>query len=128
MRKAKIFWLCRTIIALRILDGLRLELSPVEQEKLGRRATENPKAYEEYLRGRDNFGRFIFRTLAMEDCEAAIANFKHAIELDPHFALAHSGFGACYANRVFKGMGTAEDYTYAEAAFSKAFIYDPNVD
>ncbi len=114
-------------IALRILEGLRLELSPVEQEKLGRRATESPKAYEEYLRGRDNFGKFIFRTLAMEDCEAAIANFKHAIELDPHFALAHSGLGACYANRVFKGMGTAEDYTYAEAAFSKAFIYDPNV-
>ena len=114
-------------IALRILDGLRLELSPVEQEKLNRRATENPQAYEEYLRGRDNFGKFIFRTLAMEDCEAAIANFKHAIELDPHFALAHSGLGACYANRVFKGMGTAEDYTYAEAAFSKAFIDDPNV-
>ncbi len=114
-------------IALRILDGLRLELSSVEQEKLNRRATENPQAYEEYLRGRDNFGRFIFRTVANEDCEAAIANFKHAIELDPHFALAYSGLGACYANRVFKGMGNAEDYTYAEAAFSKAFMYDPNV-
>jgi hypothetical protein len=24
-------------------------------------------------------------------------------------------------------MGDAEDYTYAEAAFSKAFKYDPNV-
>ncbi len=114
-------------IAHRILEGLRLELSPGEQEKLGRRATESPQAYEEFLRGRDNFGRFIFRTVANEDCEAAIANFKHAIELDPHFALAYSGLGACYANRVFKGMGTAEDYTYAEAAFSKAFMYDPNV-
>ncbi|MEP7039875.1 MAG: protein kinase [Acidobacteriota bacterium] len=114
-------------IAHRILEGLRLELSSVEQEKLGRRATENPRAYEEFLRGRDNFGRFIFRTVANEDCDAAIANFKHAIELDPHFALAYSGLGACYANRVFKGMGNAEDYTYAEAAFSKAFMYDPNV-
>ncbi|MBA2493779.1 MAG: protein kinase [Acidobacteria bacterium] len=115
------------IIAQRILDGLRLELSSTEQEKLGRRSTDNPQAYEEFLRGRDNFGRFIFRTLATEDCEAAIANFKRAIELDPHFALAHSGLGACYANRVFKGMGDAEDYTYAEAAFSRAFFYDPNV-
>ncbi|CAN5646178.1 serine/threonine-protein kinase [soil metagenome] len=115
------------IIAQRILDGLRLELSSTEQEKLGRRSTDNPQAYEEFLRGRDNFGRFIFRTLAIEDCDAAIANFKRAIELDPHFALAHSGLGACYANRVFKGMGDAEDYTYAEAAFSRAFFYDPNV-
>lgn len=115
------------MIGQRILEGLRLELSENEQEKLGRRPTENAEAYEEYLRGRDNFGRFIFRTVSMEDCEAAIANFKHAVELDPHFALAYSGLGACYANRIFKGMGDAEDYTYAEAAFSKAFKYDPNV-
>ena len=114
-------------IAHRILDGLKLELTTREQEKLGKRATENPEAYEEFLRGRDNFGRFIFRTVANEDCEAAIANFRRAIELDPHFALAYSGLGACYANRVFKGMGDAEDYTYAESAFSKAFFYDPNV-
>jgi serine/threonine protein kinase/Tfp pilus assembly protein PilF len=115
------------MIAQRILEGLRLELSEKEQEKLSRRATDNPEAYEEFLRGRDNFGRFIFRTVSNEDCEAAIANFKRAIELDPQFALAYSGLGACYANRVFKGMGDAEDYTYAEAAFSKAFKYDENV-
>jgi TolB-like protein/Tfp pilus assembly protein PilF len=115
------------MIAERILSGLELELSPKEQEKLGRLATDNPEAFEEYLRGRDNFGRFIFRTVAAEDCEAAIKNFKRAIKLDADFALAYSGLGACYANRVFKGMGEAEDYTYAEAAFSKAFKYDPNV-
>lgn len=114
-------------IAQRILEGLRLELSDNEQEMLGRRMTENHEAWEEYLRGRDNFGRFIFRTLSADDCDAAIVNFKKAIELDSHFALAHSGLGACFANRVFKGMGDANDYTLAEAAFSKAFFYDPNV-
>ncbi len=114
-------------IAQRILDGLRLELTDLEAEKLGRRATENAEAWEEYLRGRDNFGRFIFRTIDVEDCDAAMHNFKRAIELDPHFALAYSGLGACYANRVFKGLGEPEDYTYAEAAFSKAFFYDQNV-
>ena len=114
-------------IAQRILEGLRLELSDKEVERLGRRMTENHEAWEEYLRGRDNFGRFIFRTLSKEDCDAAIQNFKNAIELDPQFALAYSGLGACYANRVFKGMGEPEDYTYAETAFTKAFFYDPNV-
>ena len=114
-------------IAHRILEGLRLELTDLEAEKLGKRATDNAEAWEEYLRGRDNFGRFIFRTIDAEDCDAAIANFKRAIELDTHFALAYSGLGACYANRVFKGLGESEDYTYAEAAFSKAFFYDPNV-
>ena len=114
-------------IAQRILEGLRLELTDLEAEKLGKRATDNAEAWEEYLRGRDNFGRFIFRTIDADDCDAAIANFKRAIELDPHFALAYSGLGACYANRVFKGLGEPEDYTYAEAAFSKAFFYDQNV-
>ncbi|MEP7213574.1 MAG: protein kinase [Acidobacteriota bacterium] len=114
-------------IAQRILEGLRLELSDNEQEKLGRRMTDNHEAWEEYLRGRDNFGRFIFRSLSVADCDAAIQNFKNAIDLDPHFAMAYSGLGACYANRVFKGLGEAEDYTYAETAFSKAFFYDPNV-
>ncbi|MBX7054157.1 MAG: protein kinase [Pyrinomonadaceae bacterium] len=114
-------------IAQRILEGLRLELTDLEAEKLGKRATDNAEAWEEYLRGRDNFGRFIFRTIDAEDCDAAMANFKRAIELDPHFALAYSGLGACYANRVFKGLGEPEDYTYAEAAFSKAFFYDQNV-
>ncbi len=114
-------------IAQRILEGLRLELSDNEQEKLGRRMTDNHDAWEEYLRGRDSFGRFIFRTLLAEDCDAAIQNFKKAIDLDSHFALAYSGLGACYANRVFKGMGDVDDYTKAETAFSKAFLYDPNV-
>jgi TolB-like protein/Tfp pilus assembly protein PilF len=114
-------------IAQRILEGLRLELSDSEQEKLQRRATDNAEAWEEYLRGRDNFGRFIFRTLSVEDCDAAIQNFKNAIELDSHFALAYSGLGACYCNRFFKGMGEPEDYTHAETAFTKAFFYDPNV-
>ena len=114
-------------IGLRILEGLRMELSETEQEKLGRRPTDNAEAWEEYLRGRDNFGRFIFRTVSNEDCAAAIANFKHAIDLDPHFALAYSGLGACYANRFFKGLGEPEDYTAAESAFTKAYFYDPNV-
>ena len=127
MPKARDILALQDMIAQKILDGLKLELSDREQEKLGRRPTENPEAWEEFLRGRDNFGRFIFRTLAPEDCEAAIQNFKRAVDLDPHFALAYSGLGACYANRVFKGIGEAEDYTYAESAFSKAFFYDPNV-
>jgi serine/threonine-protein kinase len=114
-------------IAMRILEGLRLELSEKDQERLGRRLTDNHDAWEEYLRGRDNFGRFIFRTLSPDDCSAAIENFKRAVELDPHFAFAYSGLGACYANRVLKGMGEPDDYSRAEAAFSKAFDYDPNV-
>jgi serine/threonine protein kinase/tetratricopeptide (TPR) repeat protein len=114
-------------IAQRIVDGLRIELSPDEQVDLEKRATQNPAAYEAYLRGRDLFARFIFRTIAPEDCDAAITHFERAIQLDSSFALAHDGLGACYVNRVFKGLGGAEDYERGEAAFQKALALDPQL-
>ena len=114
-------------IAQRIVEGLRVELSPHEQVGTGKASTRNPEAYEQYLRGRDLFARFIFRTLSAEDCDAAIAHFERAIQLDPNFALAHDGLGACYVNRVFKGFGGSEDYERAEAAFTKALAIDPAI-
>src|SRR5690349_3168685 len=114
-------------IAQRIVEGLRVELSPAEQSGIAKAATQNPAAYEQYLRGRDLFARFIFRTLSREDCDAAIAHFERAVQLDPNFALAYDGIGASYVNRVFKGFGGAEDYERAEGAFSKALALDPNI-
>lgn len=114
-------------IAQRIVDGLRLELSPDEQAGLAQPTTVNAAAYEEYLRGRDLFARFIFRTVASEDCDAAIKHFSRAIELDPEFALAYDGLGASHVNRVHKGLGGAEDYERAEVAFNKALALDPNL-
>ena len=114
-------------ITRRIVDGLRLELSPDEQAGLAQPATVNAEAYDEFLRGRDRFARFIFRTVAAEDCDAAIRHFTRAIELDSEFGLAYDGLGACYVNRVFKGLGGAEDFEKAEAAFNRALAIDPNI-
>lgn len=114
-------------IVQRIVDGLRLELSPDEQVQLARKPTQNADAFDEYLRGRDSFGRFIFRTLDPQDCDNAIEHFEQAIQLDPSFAQAHSGLGACYANRVFKGFGSGEDYDRAEDAFNEAIALDPEI-
>jgi serine/threonine protein kinase/tetratricopeptide (TPR) repeat protein len=114
-------------IAQRIVDGLRIELGSEEQVEMTRGGTRNAAAYEEYLRGRDCFGRFIFRTLAPDDCESAIKHFERAAELDPSFALAHDGIGACYANRVIKGYGGGGDYARAEAAFNRALALDPEI-
>ncbi|MBA2703687.1 MAG: protein kinase [Blastocatellia bacterium] len=114
-------------IAQQIVAGLRLELSPAEQDGIAKPSTQNAAAYEQFLRGRDLFARFIFRTIAPEDCAAAIEHFQRAIELDPNFALAHDGLGAAYVNRVFKGFGGAEDYERAEVAFQKALSIDPQL-
>src|SRR5262245_22592320 len=114
-------------ITKRIVDGLRIELSPDEQAGLAQPKTVNAEAYDEYLRGRDRFARFIFRTVSADDCDAAIAHFTRAIELDQEFGLAYDGLGACHVNRVFKGLGGAEDFEQAEAAFNRALAIDPNI-
>lgn len=114
-------------IAQRIVEGLSLELSHAEQAGMAKPATQNAAAYEQYLRGRDLFARFIFRTIDPEDCRAAIEHFQRAIELDPNFAQAHDGLGASYVNRVFKGLGGAEDFERAEAAFGRALAIDPQL-
>jgi serine/threonine-protein kinase len=114
-------------IAHRIVEGLRLELSTAERDGLAQRATANADAYNIYLRGRDAMGRYIYHTLANEDVEEAIENFKRAIELDPNFALAYCALGGCYANRVIKSMGDFEDYERAEEAFRKGLDIDPKI-
>ena len=91
-------------ITRRIVDGLRLELSPDEQAGLAQPATVNA-----------------------DDCNAAIKHFTRAIELDAEFGLAYDGLGAGYVNRVFKGLGGAEDFEKAESAFNRALAIDPNI-
>ena len=110
-----------------IVDGLRLELSPDEKDRLVQPPTANAEAYEEYLRGRDALGRFIYKTIARKDIDQAIEHFERAAYLDPSFALAHSGLGKAYANRVIKGTGETGDYDLATEAFDKALALDPDL-
>jgi eukaryotic-like serine/threonine-protein kinase len=110
-----------------IVDGLRVELSPDEKVDLARGTTVDPAASEEYLRGRNCMGLFIYHTISRADLESAISHFERAIELDPKFALAHSALGGCYVNRVLKGLGEANDYDKAEREFNKALALDPKL-
>jgi serine/threonine-protein kinase len=112
-------------IAQRIVEGLSVELTSDEQVLLAQPTSANAESYEEYLRGRDAMGRFVYHTLASEDIDQAIEHFKRAIELDPDFALAHCALGGAYANRVIKTIGDAVDYDRAEEEFNKGLALDP---
>ena len=114
-------------IALEIIKGLQLHLSSNERDLIGKRPAVGGEAYEEYLRGRDKFGRFVFRSMARADCDSAISSFSRAVELDPHFALAWSGLGACFINRNFKGLGSKGDLVTGREYLLKALAIDPNV-
>ncbi len=115
------------IIAQRIVEGLQLKLSSEEHVDLAGHATTNAAAYEEYLRGRDRVGRYIYHTVANEDIEAAIKHFQSAVELDSKFALAHCALGGCHIQRILKTAGKAEDLTLARNAFERGLALDPEI-
>ena len=73
-------------ISLAVVDALRVKLLGGEHEALTKRHTENPQAYELYLRARHSFYR---RTV--DDLKASIRWCEQAIALEPDFALPHSG-------------------------------------
>lgn len=115
------------IIAQRIVEGLQLKLGSDEHVDLAGHATTNAAAYEEYLRGHDSVGRYIYQTVAKKDIEAAIKHFQRAIELDSEFALAHCGLGRCYIQCILKGSGTSDDLLQAREAFDRGLARDPRI-
>src|SRR5712692_420342 len=110
-----------------ICDGLRLELTSDEKDRLEQQKTANAEAYDEYLRGRACLAQFVYKTVARKDVDEAIEHFERAAEMDPSFALAHSGLGAAYSSRVMKGQGEPDDHAIAHAAFDKALALDPQL-
>jgi serine/threonine protein kinase/Flp pilus assembly protein TadD len=70
-------------IARSIAQALRITLTPQEEKTIARKPTENPQAYDFYLRGRSYTRR--------ENIEYALQMFEQAIQLDPNFAQAHAG-------------------------------------
>jgi serine/threonine protein kinase/Flp pilus assembly protein TadD len=70
-------------IARSIAQAMRITLTPQEEKTIARKPTENPQAYDFYLRGRSYTRR--------ENMDYALQMFEQAIQLDPNFALAHAG-------------------------------------
>ncbi|MDA2914457.1 tetratricopeptide repeat protein, partial [Acidobacteriia bacterium AH_259_A11_L15] len=73
--------------ALSIADALNLQLNPQEQQAVQRRYTENPQAYDAYLRGRALAGY----TTSPEKLEVARGYFERALQLEPDYAPALAG-------------------------------------
>jgi TolB-like protein/Flp pilus assembly protein TadD len=72
-------------IARSIAHALRITLTPQEEKIISAKPTEDPQAYDFYLRGRSYSRR--------ENIDYALQMFEQAIHLDPNFALAHAGIG-----------------------------------
>ncbi|MFL6515659.1 MAG: tetratricopeptide repeat protein [Chthoniobacterales bacterium] len=73
-------------VAQSIASALNAQLSGVEQEALAQKPTNNPAAYDAYLRGLGNLANLAVNT--EDSLNAAAHSFEEAVRIDPQFALA----------------------------------------
>lgn len=86
-------------LAATISDQLRLKLTEYERRRLGWQYTQNPEAYQAYLKGRYHLDRH-----TADGYEKAIEYFEQAIGLDPNYALAYSALADSYITSDFYGI------------------------
>jgi tetratricopeptide (TPR) repeat protein len=109
-------------IAVDIAAKLRSKLSSPEKQQVTKQGTQNPEAYELYLRG-----RYAWSKRTVRDLEAAISYFNEAIAKDPGYALAYSGLADSYGALTSYRGTPKEDSAKAKAAAGKALQLDPGL-
>ena len=102
-----------------IAEKLRSKLSASERQQVAKQGTQNPEAYELYLKG-----RYYWNKLTRPDIETAISYFYQAIAKDPGYALAYSGLADAYSELPLFGGAPSEYASKGNAAARKALELD----
>jgi serine/threonine protein kinase/Flp pilus assembly protein TadD len=107
-------------IARDVSQKLRARLSGADQQKLAKNYTQNPEAYQAYLKG-----RYYWNKGPAPGYEKSREYFQQAIDLDPSYALAYSGLADYYGWASASGLlPSTENWPKAEAAANKALALD----
>lgn len=108
-------------VANEVADALNITLLPPEKTALEARPTENPTAYELYLRGRD----LVEMSRQPQQIRQAIALLQKATKADPKFALGWAELAMAHTQLYwFRGDPTTERLELAEEAIDKATALD----
>ena len=83
-------------VAREVASRLQVSLNPTERERLGKRYTESPLAYEHYLRGQQAFDLRDVWSESRSEIETAISSFSRAVGIDPNYALARAELAHAY--------------------------------
>ncbi len=105
-----------------IAEKLRSKLSGTEKQQVTKQGTQNPEAYQLYVKGRYSWNK---RTPA--DIKASISYFNQAIDKDPSYALAYSALSDAYEVLGNEGGEPNEMMPKSNAAAEKALELDPTL-
>jgi len=96
-------------ISKQVAESLLPQLTDTGRRTFRKRATDNPRAFEAYLRG-----RFFWNSFTPESLPRAFTAFEEATKLDPGYALAYVGLADFYNWAGIYGILPASE-THAEA-------------
>jgi eukaryotic-like serine/threonine-protein kinase len=105
-----------------IAGKLRTKMSGAEKQQVAKQGTQNPEAYQLYVKGRYYWNK---RTNA--DLKTAISYFNQAIDKDPGFASAFSGLADAYGTLTSYGGDPNDLVPKSDAAAKKALELDPTL-
>lgn len=110
-------------ISIRVLEAILPQISGATVDELAKRGTDDPEAFESYLRGRYHFNSFTEEGFAQ-----AFVSFHKAIAADPNYALAYTGIADYYAWLGIIGvLPPSECFQPGIAAAQKAVDLDPGL-
>ena len=123
-RKLSDIFVVESEIAKGIAESLQAKLTGREEQALAAKPTNNPEAYDAYLRGLAFEARSNYSSDALFK---AIDFYGLAVQLDPNFALAWARLSGAHALLYFnRGDATAARRDAAKAALENAQKLQPN--
>lgn len=112
-------------VAKEVVAALNITLLIPERERLAHHGTDDPEAYNYYLKGTEFLNIF----MAGQDAgpmKQATQFFASALELDPDFAAAHARAAQSYIELYWHLTYDSSDLAIAREHLARAIMLDPN--
>ncbi len=107
---------------IKLLEMLHIELEPESKDILSAGGTDDPEAYEYYIKGRG----YLQRYENVDNIDKAINLFKLASEKDSYYAVVYAGLGEAYW-RKFEATNQSDLVERAITECEKSFYLDSSL-
>ncbi len=105
-----------------ITKKLRLKLTGADVARLAQRGTDDPRAYQLFLKGRH------FSEGTAAEMDRGLEAFQEAVRLDPSYAMAHAAIANAFTLRAMHGTSDPRDALLAaRSALDRAIALDADL-
>jgi serine/threonine protein kinase/cytochrome c-type biogenesis protein CcmH/NrfG len=108
-------------VSQKIVDALKVSLSDAERQALAQKPTDDLRAYDFYMRGRE-----LLYLKGRRNIESAIRMFENAAAIDPGFASPYAGLAEAYSSMYEWYDGNSKWLSKAIDINQKALTLEPS--